>query len=106
MQVGSDPHMRFRAAMTTTRPPIGRHDERWEGPLFLPSSADAKKRYLFYAQLTGPVDVYPWLASDTLQIDAQAGGIWHNLHDSGFTPTEWWLRAQGVHGKSRTLRWQ
>jgi len=80
-------------------------DENWEGPVFLPSRGSANDRRLFYGRLRGHTVVYPFSTGDHFAIEPSAGGgALRPLADAQFHPTEWVVRADATHGKSRTYR--
>jgi hypothetical protein len=77
----------------------------WEGPIYLPS-VGGKPPELFYAKLSGPTDVYPFLVeADLCELNPTA----HHpairaLVDSRFVPREWSIRRGATHARTKTFR--
>jgi hypothetical protein len=93
------------AGTAPTRAPVRSGDECWEGPIYLPgaSGATVPGRW-FRARLAGHLQAYPFLPADVLTLrPAPDHPILRCLVDSRFTGTEWAVRPDGVHARSRTL---
>jgi hypothetical protein len=76
-------------------------DREWEGPVFLPGNAKA-----FVARIGGELCKYPFLNSqDVLTIKPGAkDGVFEALLHSNFSPTEWIVRQDAAHAKSKTYK--
>ena len=87
------------------RPVIRAGDESWEGPVFLPPRGTANDRTLFFGRLRGHTVVHPFSTGDHFAIEPSAGGgALRPLADAQFHPTEWVVRADATHRKSKTYR--
>jgi hypothetical protein len=94
------------ASTTTEREPMRRGPESWEGPLFLPTRAksNAAQRKWFYARLSGDAEVYAF-APGKDEVGISPASQWPalaKLAAADFQGTEWLLRTNAVHAKSRT----
>jgi hypothetical protein len=74
--------------------------------VYLPSALTRTPRAekVFYAELTGQTDVFPFAPEDTLSLTPGPQGLvvgW--LQESGFVSTAWHVRPDAVHKKSRTV---
>jgi hypothetical protein len=91
---------------STGRQPIRSGPEAWEGPLFLPNriKASAAKPKWFYARLSGDADVYAFApGKDDVTIGpAPQWPALAKLAAADFQGTEWLLRTNAFHAKSRT----
>jgi hypothetical protein len=80
--------------------------EVWDGPVFLPRGRGDKDTTgrLFHARLEGFSRAYPFLPSDdTVTIrPSQGAEIFQALVDSRFAATEWTVRDDAAHAKSKT----
>jgi hypothetical protein len=80
--------------------------EGFQGPVFLPDRGgnDRSRRRFFYALIHGLTQVYPFDASrDELSVDADCDvAAARGLAESDFMPTEWQVRNDATHGKSKT----
>jgi hypothetical protein len=79
-------------------------EEDWTGSIFLPPAGRSSKRKFFRAKLSGPVQVAPFAATSAelrLQPSMRQPAI-GLLVDSRFAPTEWRVRATGMHARSKT----
>ena len=76
-------------------------EDGWEGPVFLPGNAKA-----FVARIAGESRRYPFLnPQDSMTIKSGAkGGVLRSLLDSSFSPTEWIVRQDAAHAKSKTYK--
>lgn len=91
------------------RAPAWSGEETWAGGILLPRrlSRTAKAEECFTARLSGPTKIYPFAPTDTLTISpTPRAPILQWLCDSGFTGAEWRVRADAVHAKSETYRFQ
>lgn len=85
-------------------------EEGFEGPIFLPRSGHQNQANLsrngkwFWAQLRGNTQRYPFVSSeDSLTICPSEGlPVLKSLRDSHFTATEWVIREDATHAKSKT----
>ena len=83
-----------------------RHEqETWEGLVYLPPVRNGSNESM-YVRLSGAVDVYPfdaerdrWSVAST--DDQQVSEL---LIRSDFVPTEWRVRPDGAHARSKTYR--
>ena len=72
----------------------------FEGPVYLPGQGG-----YFIARISGMTDFYPFSSTDTLSIQGTSPEkVFQQLLDSSFTPLEWQIRGDAVHGKSKTYR--
>jgi hypothetical protein len=80
-------------------------EDDWSVAIFLPPARPGPRRKFFHAKLSGPVQVAPFDAASTefeLHPSIQQPAIqW--LIDSHFTPTEWRVRPNATHARSKTL---
>lgn len=81
-------------------------EDGWEGPVFLPARGrtnDARGKW-FFAKIQGQTHTYPFVhPADCLTIKpGRDGGILQALLDSQFTGTQWSIRQDATHAKSRT----
>lgn len=80
----------------------------WEGTIFLPPGArrraDNLQRSLF-ARISGHTRTYPFARSTDLLTIRPADGpcVWADLLESGFAPTEWVVRENAAHARSKTF---
>jgi hypothetical protein len=88
------------------RTPSRTGDECWEGPVFLPSRGRRSNGHekLFVARVGGDTRRYPFDADrDSLIIrPAPENELFESLRDSHFTATEWLVRDDAHHAKSKT----
>jgi len=93
----------FRAVQGAASEPESIVDETWEGPIFLPKSANRPPQ-LFIAQLNGRTEHHPFVADrDQLSISSTANhAAVRSRIESKFTPTRWHLRQAAAHAKSKT----
>jgi hypothetical protein len=88
-----------RAAPTATV------DDDWTGCIFLPPARRSSKRKFFHAKLSGAVQVAPFAATSAefkLQPSMQRPAI-GLLVDSHFAPSEWRVRPNATHARSKTF---
>ena len=111
IQLTQNGEVAFRAQMAADdsgaeRPPVRCREEGWEGPVFMPRTRRGKCRRgsWFVARLRGDTRAYPFLPSrDRLVIRPSADrGVFRALRESDFAATEWIIRADAAHAKSRT----
>jgi hypothetical protein len=103
-----DDGLRFQAEMlngvggAAVRTPARVGEGGWNGPVFLPTAGSAEK--FFVADVSGLTETYPFdrgLDWFSLQ-PGQRPQILSDLIESHFTPTEWQIRKDAVHRKSKT----
>jgi hypothetical protein len=105
VQLTRDGEPLFRAAMGTATPEPGAspYQDGWEGPVFLPRRGRKSGR-LFFARIRGacrPVGFVP--SRDVLEIRPASGlPVFQALIDSRFEATQWLVRQDAVHAKSKT----
>lgn len=99
MAVWSDNQVVLKTALSEAEHSTGEIEEDWEGTVFLPGN-----KY-FIARLSGKSKVYPFSASDQLEINAnEKYPVFRCLNDSNFTGCEWRTRSDAFHAKSKTYR--
>jgi len=77
----------------------------WEGPIFLPGSAEPNAARLFFGRLKGDTLTYTFLAEDEISTEHEDdSGIFRLLADSSFIPQEWVIRLDATHGRSKTYQ--
>jgi hypothetical protein len=85
--------------------PTATVDDDWTVSIFLPPVRRSPQRKFFHAKLSGPVQLAPFAATSAefkLQPSALQPAIqW--LIDSHFAPTEWRVRPNATHARSKTL---
>jgi hypothetical protein len=103
----------FRAEMRadssgTVREPSRRGEDGWEGPVFLPESrrGNGCRGNWFFACLRGYTETYPFLpAQDSVTIRPPPDNeVLQALLDSHFVATEWAVRSDAKHAKSKTYK--
>lgn len=103
----------FRAEMLAEisgaeRTPFSRGEGGWDGPVFLPGRGIRRPRAgkLFFARIRGDTLTYPFVAgADSLTISpCPKSRSLQSLVDSQFVATEWAVRADATHAKSKTYR--
>lgn len=103
----------FAAEMGADASGLGREpsrcgEDRWEGPLFLPDpgGANGRESNLFVARLQGYTRRYAFLpGTDTLAISPLPDSeILQMLSDSHFLATEWIVREDATHARSKTYK--
>lgn len=80
-------------------------EDDWTGSIFLPPARRTSQRKFFHARLAGPVQLVPFAATSaefTLQPSPQQPAI-QLLIDSQFAPTEWRVRPNATHARSKTF---
>lgn len=101
----------FRAEMGAgstgpEREPSRHEEDGWEGPIFLPENRRGKGRpgKWFFARVRGDTRGYPFLSSqDTLAINpSPESEVLQAFVDSHFVATEWIIREDATHAKSKT----
>jgi hypothetical protein len=109
IKVVDGPEVVFRAEMqaasAVTRESSFRQTDGWEGPVYLPKvgrKRDSQRH--FFARISGATKVYPFLhATDSVTISRSHGGeALQSLIDSNFIATEWAVREDATHSKSKT----
>lgn len=103
----------FRAEMVESaggaaRVPLQETEDGWSGPVFLPGTAKTspENRRWFFANIQGLTQSFPFSAEhDRLTLaPCPALPLLGSLAESNFVPTQWLLRANCVHAKSKTYR--
>ena len=83
-------------------------EDGWEGPIFLPRSSRRKegKDKVFFARLRGDTNRYPFLISqDSMTIKSSSDfDIFQALTESNFVATEWIVREDATHARSKTFK--
>ena len=99
----------FRAAMGGTSAAAGesarRAQDGWEGPVYLPSNRPANtRRKWFFARIAGETFAHPFLPDDDMLAiqPSPMCPILQMLLDSQFSATQWAVRADALHAKSKT----
>jgi hypothetical protein len=100
----------FGAQMQTLASPQARQpsccrEDGWEGPVFLPEPCGRKssRGRMFISRIKGYTTTYPFLPNDSLKIKPSADiPVLQALLDSHFVPTDWILREDALHAKSKT----
>ncbi len=101
----------FRAEMRAgpsepDREPSRSGEDGWEGPVYLPGSRRGRgsRGRLFFAKIKGLTRSYPFLAGeDTVLIGPSPDAeVLPALIDSQFIGTEWLVREDATHAKSKT----
>lgn len=91
-----------------TRPPVRTAVEGFKGPAFLPRPAKSGSGpgKFFYADIDGLTQAHPFdRTRDTFRLHPSADcPVLAWLAESHFEPTEWLIRDDATHGKSRTFR--
>jgi hypothetical protein len=107
----------FRAQMhtdstATTRNHSPTAEKGWQGPVYLPTNgrnrtrAAAESGLWFFAELRGQTHSFPFVENvDLLRIDPNPDSVvLRHFIDSGFKPTEWLVRPDAFHAKSKTSK--
>ena len=91
-----------------SRQPQRAGDELWEGPIYIPSppGSHPTSRQQFYGRLGGFTRTYPFdPARDSFALEPSASApVLQWLLDSGFAPTQWAIRDDAHHARSKTVR--
>ncbi len=89
-----------------TRPPVRTAVEGFKGPVFLPRPVTSRRRSnrFFYAHIDGLTQTYAFdRTRDTFKRHPSADvPVLAWLAESQFVPTEWLIRDDATHGKSKT----
>jgi hypothetical protein len=94
----------FRAAMGAATPePSSPYQDGWAGPVFLPRRGGKGGR-LFFARIEGICQPVDFVSSrDVLEVrPARDLPVFQALIDSRFEATQWLVRRDAVHAKSKT----
>jgi hypothetical protein len=113
LELGIGGTIAFKAAMeaSATRTPLRLHSDGWDGPVYLPSKRRGRdiSRKMFIAKVSGQAQTYSFQpGQDTLEINPEATRsredreILQQLNESHFTPTQWVIRDDARHAKSKT----
>lgn len=90
----------FEARMGAKTTPIRREDPVFEGPIYLPGGEE-----VFYAHLSGSAEIYPFDSGDSLTINPHPDApIFAQLVESGFAGSEWMVRSDAIHARSKTYK--
>jgi hypothetical protein len=99
----------FQAEMgsgESRREPSRNSEDGWEGPAFLPMKKGRRDRQanFFFVRIRGRTQAYPFVQSeDSLTIrPSRDSQIFQQLIDSHFVATEWAVRADATHARSKT----
>jgi hypothetical protein len=101
----------FRAEMAAdgsavSRAPTRHAEEGWEGPVCLPrvKRRGGRDGKWFFAKIHGDTRAYPFLPSEDLLLLRPSPGseVIQALIDSRFACTEWAVREDATHAKSKT----
>ncbi len=85
------------------REPAHVADAGWEGPVFLPGAGNSGCKY-FMAKIWGRTRFYPFTAEDSIVIKpSPRAPVLHSLIESGFKASEWSVRDEARHAKSKTM---
>jgi hypothetical protein len=90
-----------------SRQPQRAGDELWEGPIYLPSrpGGDPASRQQFYGRVGGFTRTYSFDPRDSLALEPPASApVLQILLDSGFAATQWAIRDDAHHARSKTVR--
>jgi hypothetical protein len=88
----------FAARMGSERPPAGREDMIFDGPIYLPGGMK-----MFFARLSGAAGIFPFEAVDTVTLTPDSTeSIFRRLLESGFAGEEWRVRSGAVHARTKT----
>lgn len=83
-------------------------EQEWEGQIFLPCNPRrlAAKQQLYFAMLKGQTRTCPFIPmEDTLTIGhTRENDVFESLRGSNFTPTEWLIRENATHARTKTVR--
>jgi hypothetical protein len=113
VQMARNGELAFRAKMGTAgagsiREPSRRDEYRWEGPVFLPArpGGPSGPPRLFFARIQGLTRSYPFIPDvDSLTfLPSAKDEVLQDLVDSGFVATEWAIRENAGHAKSKTYK--
>lgn len=94
----------FQARMAQAAEPSARIDAAWQGPVVLPTHGAPGRHFI--AALSGEQLIYPFAADTDMVLIAPDGTypLFRWLSAAHFTPTEWRVRANATHARSRTYR--
>jgi hypothetical protein len=92
-------------AMTPPRTCALAEEDGWEGPVYLPNPRQKSQsgRFLF-ARVRGLTKTYSFQHEDVCSIK-RGLPIFDALADSRVAPTEWQVRENAAHAKSKTYKW-
>ncbi|MGB0384875.1 MAG: hypothetical protein ACPGWR_08645 [Ardenticatenaceae bacterium] len=86
------------------RVPIDSGEDGWDGPVYLPKSSKASKKY-FMAKISGQTTTFPFdPSSDQILFRTPPAShpLFNTLIDSGFEGKEWYVRQNAYHAKSKS----
>ena len=78
---------------------LGREQQLWEGPIFLPEGGGR-----FYARLDGEISTYAFEGGSCEYHAGSPEAVWRQLAESGFEPLRWRIRPNGEHARSKTIK--
>ncbi len=107
ISVSAEQRTVFQASMSSESVLLRQEDEYWEGRIFLPVRATRKRRSHphFFAKLAGFCAIYPWTHADTLELHpGQDDTALYSLISSNFQATEWRIRGDALHARSKTYQ--
>lgn len=102
IELGDQEQVHFKAKMGQPQAPAVSRYEEWNGWVFLPRKTTKNPGHKFFVSLSGEQQIYPFSsASDQIAIKAEHD-IFRWLIDSNFAATEWRVRSNAEHAKSKT----
>jgi hypothetical protein len=101
IELGELASAQFKARMAQPQAPATIRDETWSGWVFLPRKTTNKPGHKFFVRLSGEQQIYPFSPSDQIAIKPDHE-IFQWLIDSNFAATEWRIRSNAEHAKSKT----
>lgn len=103
MEARSNNQRVFRATMGEMHEPAVEIDDFWEGRVMLPGDQNKRIKY-FVAKLSGKAAVCPFVKNfDEMKLQTSARyPVFEWLMESDFEATEWRMRSNAFHAKSKT----
>lgn len=88
------------------RVPLRNTEECWEGPIFLPRKRSSDSDRLFFGRLRGQTRSYTFDSRhDRVTLDTSCDvPVLQALIESHFSASEWQIRENGIHAKSKTIK--
>jgi len=91
----------FHAELSNATPASRQGEDAYVGPIFLPSKPPGTQ---FFVRLAGFTEVYPFTSNDVLKLTPSASHpVLQELIDSRFAGSEWHIRRQATHARSKTF---